>query len=303
MVACCERPDRRAFRRLEDAQACLLVDELRRHVVAPDLLEPHVRGEVADVADGSIEALRRDPQHERSRSIVVRRRGDDEPAVLLGDEGEVTDGVTELVVGNDDADPPVPDDLREILLLPSTGPGPGAIHARSVEDRLVSNASFVVRVGRRCVSDSRRLARAAVSRTARRRFLVAADRVAELCWSHGAPPSALLMSPPWARKPIAPATTRNAAATPTTLVHPRPVFFRMAPWSVARSRRAVSRAAASFRSVSSCLRYSISVFMTPSPVAGCRPFSCRTSASRRRPRLTRCRAFSSVHESARATSG
>ena len=37
-------------------------------------------------------------------------------------------------------------------------------------------------------------------------------------------------------------------------------------------------------------------------VAGCRPRSCNTSARRRSPRLTRCRALSSVHDKRRATS-
>ena len=93
------------------------VDELGRHVVTADLLEPNSEGEPAHVGECAIEPLGRYPEDERPGPVVLRVRGEDEPSVLLGDEGQVADRVAERVVGNDDADAPVADDLREVLLL------------------------------------------------------------------------------------------------------------------------------------------------------------------------------------------
>ena len=113
--------------------------------------------------------------------------------------------------------------------------------------------------------------------------------------------------------PIEPATTRNAAAATPTFIHVRPVFRRIEPCSVTRWRRIRSRDATSSRSLSRSLEevdvgvhVSLSVIgsvaSVTGSVAGCSPRSWSTTPSRRRPRLTRWRALSSVQDRRRATS-
>jgi hypothetical protein len=211
--------------------------------------------------------------------------------VLLGDEGQVADGVAELPIGDLDADPPVPDDLREILLLAT---GRLLPRVEGNEGKLIARGSLrSIRYARQgCRHRSSASAGVTGTTTARN----GPASLVETCGGIG-------------RASTAEDVTDRARhdqerGGDTGDAHPRAPGV---PPDRALERRTFdARRLTGGSTLQICLQLfevlDVRVHVSFS-AAGCRPFSCRTSASRRSPRLTRCRAFSSVHESALATSG
>ena len=253
-------------------QAGAEIDELRGHVLAGDGLRLH-DADPAEREHRFVEPLRRDAERELASALALDLRGEHEPAVVLRHPRHGREPVGEAILRDADRHRTVPDDLRDVAT------GVRTVRARfaraAARGGVPSARGPTGRPGRARTSRAHRRASALVRR--RPQPAVRRDQADDARNDEEADQSG---------------GDRSEAGPPRAAGSGR----RLLPPPLAR--RGLPQVRLQEREV-----FDLRLHERSTSAAGRSPRSCSTIASRRRPRLTRWRAFSSVHASRLATSG